>query len=99
MNRVFAALLRPLRLWRIVCLAAVVGLVDCSDAWSRPDVDAPPQCNWTQWGHDRAHSGTACAPGQRLSRSLARIVIDPFADQEMADTDDELLVRYQVPLL
>ena len=60
-------------------------------------VHAPAPCNWTQWGHDGAHSApdaprAIARAGPRARRAR------PFTDQEMADTDGDLLVRYQVPL-
>src|SRR3954452_7013881 len=79
-------------------LAGIATLLGCSDT-ANELVHAPTPCNWTQWGHDGAHSGTGCTPAQPLGRVLAHVVLDPFADQEMADTDGDLLVRYQVPLL
>jgi len=81
-------------------LAALAILTGCPDGSNQmPPVNAPPACNWTQWGHDPAHSGNGCVPGQPLQRALARVTIDPFVDQETNDTDGDLLARYQVPLL
>jgi outer membrane protein assembly factor BamB len=80
-------------------LALVAIFMGCGDTPAQPIVHAAPPCNWTQWGHDASHSGTGCVPAQPLQRVLAHIVLDPFTDQEIADTDGDLLVRYQVPLL
>jgi outer membrane protein assembly factor BamB len=57
---------------------------------------------WTQWGQGEAHAGSVCAAGQPLARELARIVYDPFNNDELADPGSrggELLVHYQGPLV
>jgi outer membrane protein assembly factor BamB len=85
---------------RRLALALVIAASDCKQGSTPPiEVNPPAACNWTQWGHDAAHSGKGCVPGQQLRRALARVTNDPFVDQEMVDTDGELLARYQVPLL
>src|SRR5215471_8360841 len=85
----------------IIAFAAITILAGCrSESPSdTPPVNAPADCNWAQWGHDAAHGGTGCAPGQNLNRVLGQVTIDPFVDLEMIDTGGDLLARYQVPLL
>jgi hypothetical protein len=55
-------------------------------------------CAWTQWGHDASHAGVSCAAGQRGLRLLDRITVDPFAAQEIAESQG-LPVHYPVPLI
>ena len=55
------------------------------------------QCTWDQWGQSAAHDGQTCSAGQPANRKLARLIYDPFADQEIAETFG-LLAHYQVPL-
>ena len=43
--------------------------------------------------------GTACAAAQPLSRALFDFVVDPFVAAERAETNDDLLVHYQSPLI
>src|SRR5436305_5669492 len=45
-----------------------------------------PDCDWTQWGQNAAHNGQTCARGQRDLRMLARVVVDPFAEREAAES-------------
>jgi hypothetical protein len=59
----------------------------------------PETCTWSQWGHDYTHGGNTCAPGQPISRKLARFTFDPFVDQEIAETHGSLLAHYQSPLI
>lgn len=42
-------------------------------------------CDWTQWGQNAAHTGQLCTRGQRDLRLLAHTVVDPFAEQEVAE--------------
>jgi outer membrane protein assembly factor BamB len=62
---------------------------------------APPQpcASFTQFGADPGHSGAVCVTGQPLDRTLEVIVVDPFAAQEAADAEGDLLVHYQAPLV
>jgi outer membrane protein assembly factor BamB len=58
--------------------------------------------SWTQWGQSATHEGSVCATGQSMTSTLARIVYDPFNEQELADPGSRggsLLVHYQSPLV
>jgi hypothetical protein len=55
--------------------------------------------DWPEWGRTPQHTGSTSAVGQNASAQLANIVYDPFVSQEQADSDGELLVHYQVPLV
>jgi hypothetical protein len=61
------------------------------------------RCGWTQWGHDASHDGAGCAAGQTLAAQRARVVLDPFVDQAVAEfgfgDDGPLLTHFQVPLI
>src|SRR5687767_13457023 len=76
------------RAWLVLLLAA------CGDSETRDCVD-----RWLQWGGDPAHSGAACSAGQPMARTITKVIIDPFAEQETADSDGDLLVHYQAPLI
>jgi outer membrane protein assembly factor BamB len=85
--------------WVLVCLLsgaweghAERGGHDDDDDWGR-------SCEWTQWGQSASHDGEVCAEGDSDLRMLARLVVDPFADQEIAETGGGLLVHYPAPLL
>jgi outer membrane protein assembly factor BamB len=60
-----------------------------------------PDCDWTQWGQNAAHTGQLCVEGQRDLRLLARMVVDPFAKQEAAEsfTGSYLPVHLPTPLV
>lgn len=53
---------------------------------------------WSQWGQSAAHDGSIDAVGQDADRVVGSAVIDPFVDQEQAETGGALLVHYGVPL-
>jgi outer membrane protein assembly factor BamB len=55
--------------------------------------------DWPQFAHDARHAGQVGSAAQPLMRVLADIVYDPFAGEEIAGTDGDLLVHYQVPLV
>ena len=55
--------------------------------------------DWSQWGRNPGHSGTATAIAQPLEAILADIVYDPFVEAEKAEADGELVVHYAVPLV
>ena len=54
---------------------------------------------WPQWGRTSLHTGAIAAVGQDPQAQLANIVYDPFVTQEKAETGEELLAHYQVPLI
>lgn len=58
----------------------------------------PGDCDWTQWGQNAAHTGQSCARGQHDLRLLARMVVDPFAEQENAELG-VIPVHYPAPLV
>ncbi len=55
--------------------------------------------DWPQWGSNPAHQGASAAVGQPLVSVLADIVYDPFVELEKAESGEDLLVHYAVPLL
>ena len=57
--------------------------------------------DWPQWGRDPQHTGAVNVAGQNMNNILARIISDPFAEQEKADPNGEgsLAVHYQAPLV
>ena len=65
--------------------------------WSRDD--GAGRCDWSQWGQGPAHDGEACSVGQDAARELGHVVVDPFADQEIAETGEAIFAHYQVPLV
>ncbi len=84
-----------------LCLLLGGALAGCSCGGSVNDT-----CDWAQWGQDPAHRGNGCQNGQPLSRALARVQYDPFAEQEQLDNADyengiqgSLLVHYPTPLI
>jgi outer membrane protein assembly factor BamB len=78
-------------------LAAVCLL--CGAWWDDDDGGRGKRCEWNQWGQSAAHDGQVCVDGQRGLRMLARLTVDPFADQETAEHGGSLLVHYPAPLL
>jgi outer membrane protein assembly factor BamB len=56
---------------------------------------------WSQWGQNPQHTGTAVALGQPARHMLADVVYDPFVAQEQADPNygGDLAVHYQAPLI
>jgi outer membrane protein assembly factor BamB len=64
-----------------------------------PHVHAAPDGSWLQWGRDAQHDGATPAVGVIPTKMLADIVYDPFAAQEQAEENGELLEHYQVPLI
>jgi outer membrane protein assembly factor BamB len=69
-------------------------------AWSAihaAGVDANP--DWPQWGRTWLHTSAISAAGQSPQAQLANITYDPFVPQEKAETGNELLAHYQVPLV
>jgi outer membrane protein assembly factor BamB len=81
-----------------VKLAVVlIAVTACGDNLPRP---ADPYCDaWHQWGGNPAHTGQSCSTGQPLERVLADVVIDSLVPDELADSDGELIVHYQTPLV
>jgi outer membrane protein assembly factor BamB len=55
--------------------------------------------DWPQWGRTPQHGGTTAAVGQPLQTILAQVVYDPFAELKKAESDDDLLAHYAVPLV
>jgi outer membrane protein assembly factor BamB len=84
---------------RRAALAALVATAcaACGDNSSPPD-EAPCD-SWRQWGNNVAHDGATCVAGQPLAAKTSQVVIDPFAQQERADTYGSLVIHYQTPLL
>jgi hypothetical protein len=69
----------------------------CGDNLPRP---ADPYCDaWHQWGNNPAHTGQSCSTGQPLERVLADVVIDSLVSDELANSDGDLIVHYQTPLI
>lgn len=54
---------------------------------------------WAQWGGDPSHTGASCAVGQPMDRMLARRIVDPFVQLEADDSDGDLLVHMQSPII
>jgi hypothetical protein len=81
-----------------VKLAVVlIAVAACGDNLPRP---ADAYCDaWHQWGGNPAHTGQSCSTGQPLERVLADVVIDSLVADERADSDGELIVHYQTPLI
>ncbi len=84
---------------RLRALLAVAGaLLMVVPTTSAVADDRGRDCDWTQWGQGATHNGVACVRDQRDLRLLARIVVDPFAEQE--DTEGGgIPVHYPVPLV
>ena len=55
--------------------------------------------DWPQWGRTSQHDGAAAVTANGLDRIEATIVIDPLAEDEKREDDDDLLVHYPVPLV
>lgn len=56
-------------------------------------------CDWAQWGQNWAHTGQSCASAAGFGTALATVTFDPFVDQEVAETNGDLLVHYASPLV
>lgn len=86
------------RRWQLL----LVGLVCAGWGGHGGDDHGDPggTCEWTQWGQSAAHDGEVCAEGDSDLRLLARLVVDPFTDQEIAESGrGSLLVHYPAPLI
>jgi hypothetical protein len=59
--------------------------------------DGRADCDWTQWGQNAAHNGQLCVPGQRDLQLLARVVVDPFAEQEAAESSSGGYIPVHLP--
>jgi len=82
------SIMKPMGFMLLVLMGGCKGGDDCGQ--------------WTQWGQSAEHEGSVCATGQAMTRTLARIVYDPFNEQELADPGSRggsLLVHYQSPLV
>jgi outer membrane protein assembly factor BamB len=75
-------------------IPAFFGIVLITAAWGEFGHTA-----WPQWGQNPQHSGFVGVDGQTPRKQLARIVYDPFVQQEQTESNGELLVHYQVPLI
>jgi outer membrane protein assembly factor BamB len=58
-----------------------------------------PSTNWPQWGQNPQHHGFVDTAGQPIEGIVADVIYDPFVPLEQADSDGDLLVHYQVPLI
>ncbi len=80
-----------------------IGASQASAALSVAGPDEPDHDDrddgWPQWGHDARHSGRVHIAGQALNRQRADLVYDPLVSAEQADSNGELLVHYQAPLI
>ncbi len=89
-----------MRLRACLAIAAVVltvsGVASAADAADANDRRSG--CDWTQWGQNAAHTGQLCVRGQHDLRLLARTVVDPFAEQEIAE-GGALPLHVPVPLV
>ena len=57
-------------------------------------------CAWTQWGQSASHTGQGCVAGDKSLRIIAQHTVDPFAQQEIAESgSDALTVHYPTPLV
>src|SRR6266481_10018880 len=54
---------------------------------------------WTQWGQNAQHTGSVSVTGQRAVRSIFELTYDPFVAQEQAESNGDLVVHYQAPLV
>jgi hypothetical protein len=54
---------------------------------------------WPQWGAGPSHESATSALGQAPEFTRADIVYDPFAALEQGNSDGDLLVHYQAPLV
>src|SRR4051794_15543993 len=79
--------------WRLAVVAVLVmsltSPVAATERW--------PGCDWTQWGQNAAHTGQTCARGQRDLRMLARVVVDPFAEKEAAESQSGGYIPVHLP--
>jgi len=55
--------------------------------------------SWPQWALNPQHTGFLNVVGQNLDQILADVIFDQVAPQEIAASDGDLLVHYQVPLV
>jgi len=67
-------------------------------AWDGGPDHTARRCDWGQWGQGPAHDGSSCSVGQGAARELAHVVVDPFTDQEIAESGF-IVAHYQVPLI
>lgn len=75
----------------------LIAVAACGDNLPRP---ADAYCDsWHQWGGNPAHTGQSCSTGQPLERVLADVVIDSLVPDELADSNGDLIVHYQTPLV
>lgn len=82
--------------WTLVAIALLCGAWGDDDDHDR---GRDLRCEWSQWGQSADHDGAMCVDGQRGLRMLARITVDPFAEEEQAAAGGSLLVHYPAPLL
>ena len=79
--------------WRLAVVAVLVmsltSPVAATERW--------PGCDWTQWGQNAGHTGQSCARGQRGLRMLAHVVVDPFAEQEAAESQSGSYIPVHLP--
>jgi hypothetical protein len=61
--------------------------------------DVPGSNDWPQWARTSMHNSSTDAFGQTPTTKIADITYDPFVSQEKAETSNELLAHYQVPLV
>lgn len=85
-------------------LTAVIAVLLTSVTSPVAPVAAPGEraaCDWTQWGQNATHTGQTCVRGQRDLRLLARMVVDPFAEREAAESSSGgyLPVHLPTPLV
>ena len=78
-------------------LAALAGLVVSLPAGAVGS-GVSRSTDWTQWAQSSEHRDAAEVPGRPLDAAAVDYVTDPFVAQEKADTGEDLLVHYQVPL-
>ena len=79
---------------RILGALALVLVTTCGG--DDPDTSC---ARFLQWGGDPGHSGAMCVAGQPMERTLERIEMDPFAEEEVLDGFGALLIHYQAPLI
>src|SRR5262245_1799260 len=89
------ALMRP----RMMILASVGTLLLLSGVAPAAQAgNAPDRCEWTQWSMNAMHTAQICGRGPSNPRLISRIVVDPFAAQEVAEVS-AIPVHYPVPLV
>jgi len=82
--------------WVLVCLLCGAWSGDAST----DDRDSGGTCEWTQWGQSASHDGEVCVEGDSDLSLVARLTVDPFVEQEIAESGrDTLLVHYPAPLI